>query len=306
MTSLARPSNGLLLVLAAASWGSGTAISKQAVAAIPPGTLLGIQLVVSIAFLVGAAVVRGESMRTGPQERSITRLGLLNPGLAYALGLLGLVTISASLSVVIWAIEPILILVLAAVLLHERVSGWLVALSTVAVLGLVFVLVDPSLSGAMLGVAISASGVLCCAIYTVATRRWIAGSDSTLAVVVGQEAWALVVAIGLIVVTAAAGQPVVPSSASAGVLASAVASGLLYYGVAYWLYLSALRHLPASIAATSFYLIPVFGLATAGAFGERLEPAQWLGSGVVIAAMAGVGFFQRRAFARPTARRGSA
>ncbi len=69
-------------------------------------------------------------------------------------------------------------------------------------------------------------------------------------------------------------------------LASAITSGVLYYGLAYCLYLSGLRHVPASFAAVSFYLIPVFGVA--GAFhllGERLDPSQWLGVAIVLAAI---------------------
>jgi probable blue pigment (indigoidine) exporter len=63
-------------------------------------------------------------------------------------------------------------------------------------------------------------------------------------------------------------------------------SGVLYYGLAYWLYLSALRDVPASVAAVSFYLIPIFGVAGAFLFlGERLEPSQWVGVAVVLAAI---------------------
>jgi drug/metabolite transporter (DMT)-like permease len=60
----------------------------------------------------------------------------------------------------------------------------------------------------------------------------------------------------------------------------------LYYGLAYWLYLTGLRHAPASIAAASFYLIPVFGVA--GGFlllGERFDPTQWLGVVIVLVAI---------------------
>ena len=59
------------------------------------------------------------------------RLGLLNPGAAYALSLLGLTTITASLSVLLWALEPLMILFLAALVparadhagLHRPVAG---------------------------------------------------------------------------------------------------------------------------------------------------------------------------------------
>ncbi len=74
-----------------------------------------------------------------------------------------------------------------------------------------------------------------------------------------------------------------PENVSAAGWLSAVVSGVLYYGAAYWLYLSGLREVPAPFAAVSFYLIPIFGLAAAFLLlGERLNPQQWLGAGVVI------------------------
>jgi drug/metabolite transporter (DMT)-like permease len=284
----------LLLVGAAASWGVGTVVSKQAVADLQPVTLLAVQLGVSVVALAATGSLLRVRLRTGSGEAAIARLGLLNPGLAYGLGLIGLTQIGASLSVLIWALEPVFILALAGLVLRERMPAWLIVLSAVAVAGLGVVLEGPALSGGALGVVISATGVACCAVYTIATRRWISGSDSTLAVVLAQQAYAFALACVFIVVAAGSGAVVLPVSISAWTVVSAAVSGLLYYAVAYWLYLSALRTMPASIASTSFYLIPVFGLAAAAAFGERLESVQWLGAGVVIAAVAGIGALQRR------------
>jgi probable blue pigment (indigoidine) exporter len=284
----------LLLVGSAACWGVGTAISKQAVADLPPLTLLAVQLGVSVAVLALVGLARGERIRTAAGEGRIARLGLLNPGLAYALGLLGLTQISASLSVLIWAAEPILILILAALLLRERMPAWLIGLSVMAMAGLGLVLIGPTLSGAALGVVISTTGVLCCAIYTIAARRWIAASDSTFAVVLAQQAYAFALALVLVLAVAAAGVPIGPTAVTAATVVSSIASGLLYYALAYWLYLSALREMPASIASTSFYLIPVFGLVAASALGERLASSQWVGAVVAIAAVAGIGLLQRR------------
>src|SRR5947207_527264 len=81
-----------------------------AVAEIPPLTLLPIQLATSLGFLVFAGRLRGERGIAGPLRRPVGWLGILNPGLAYALSLLGLALITASLSVLLWAVEPILIL----------------------------------------------------------------------------------------------------------------------------------------------------------------------------------------------------
>jgi probable blue pigment (indigoidine) exporter len=279
----------LALILAAAAWGTGTVVSKRAVAEIPPLTLLPIQLAASLVVLV--LLMRWRRMPlTDPGAPSLLgRLGILNPGLAYALSLLGLAQISASLSVLLWALEPILILVLAAAFLAERVGRVVLALSLVAVSGMLLVAYQPGTSGNLLGVSLTVAGVLACAIYTVVTRRWIGTSDGTAPIVVAQQAHALAVSLVVVLALWLAGGAVRPEGVTTLGWASAVGSGVLYYGFAYWLYLSALRSVPASFAAASFYLVPVFGLAASFLLlSERLDPGQWLGVAVVSLAVIGI------------------
>jgi drug/metabolite transporter (DMT)-like permease len=289
------------LVLAAASWGFGTVVSKHAVAEIPPLTLLPIQLAASLLLLVVLMRWRRLPLADPSASPLLGRLGLLNPGLAYALSLLGLAHISASLSVLLWALEPILILVLAAWFLSERVGPFVLVLSAVAVGGMLLVAYQPDTAGSALGVGLTVAGVLCCAIYTIVTRRWIATSDSTAPVVVAQQAHALAVALVVVVVLWLAGGAVRAEGVSALGWASAVGSGVLYYGLAYWFYLSALRNVPASFAAASFYLVPVFGVAASFLLlNERLDPGQWLGIGIV--SLAVIGILRRTDSRAPVAR----
>ena len=277
----------LALILAAACWGLGTVVSKRAIAEIPPLTLLPIQLGSSLVAL--ALLMRWRRIPFGDPAGSpdLGRLGVLNPGLAYALSLLGLVHITASLSVMIWALEPLLILFLAAWILRERIGPLLVALSVVALGGMLLVIYEPGSTGTPLGVALTVAGVACCAVYTVVTRRWILSADSTAQVVVAQQAYALGFAFILVAAVGLIGGAVRPESVSPADWASAIGSGVLYYAMAYRLYLAALRNVPASIAAVSFYLIPVFGVAGGFLFlGDRLQPSQWAGALVVFAAIA--------------------
>jgi drug/metabolite transporter (DMT)-like permease len=293
----------LALILAAAAWGTGTVVSKRAVVEIPPLTLLPIQLAVSVVVLVALMRLRKIPLRDPSAPALLGRLGILNPGLAYALSLLGLAHVSASLSVLLWALEPILILVLAAWFLSERV-GWIVlALSAVAVSGMLLVAYQPGTAGNALGVALTVAGVLCCAVYTVVTRRWIGVSDGTAPVVVAQQAHALGFSLVVVAILWLAGGAVRPGDVTPLGWASAIGSGVLYYAVAYWFYLSALRNVPASFAAASFYLVPVFGLAGSFLFlGERLDPAQWLGVAIVsIAVIAILRRTQGHDRARPAA-----
>ncbi|MFL5749109.1 MAG: DMT family transporter [Chloroflexota bacterium] len=274
----------LLLILAAASWGVGTVVSKRAVEEIPPFTLLAVQLAASLAALVVLTRASGIPLRGSPPV--LSRLGILNPGIAYALGLAGLTWISASLSVLLWALEPLLILVLAGVFLREGVTARLVGLSLVAASGMLLVLFEPAGGGQWPGIVLTLAGIGCCAAYSIIARRFVGASDSTAQVAVAQQAHALGFALVVVAAVAVLGGDVRPSAISPVGLASAIASGVLYYAAAYWLYLSALRRVPASLAASSFYLIPVFGVA-AGALllGERLEAVQWLGVTIVAAAI---------------------
>jgi drug/metabolite transporter (DMT)-like permease len=99
----------------------------------------------------------------------------------------------------------------------------------------------------------------------------------------------LVFAIGLAVVVELVGGGLRWPAVSITGLLSVVGSGLLYYTAAYWSYLSVLRKVPASLAATSFYLIPVFGVAASfGLLGERLVFGQWVGVGIVVVAVVSI------------------
>ena len=283
----------LALILAAVAWGSGTVISKRAVAEIPPFPLLAIQLVASVMALWVALRIasrsRGAVERSGPVPPVLARLGILNPGIAYALTLIGLTQITASLSVMLWALEPILILALAVAFLGERVGPSLIALSVVAAGGMVLVLFDDAGGGTLPGVVVTVIGVACCAVYTVVTRGRIGDVPSTAPIVLAQQVHALAfVTVALAIVVVATGVPSL-DAVSAVAWASAIGSGVLYYSAAYWLYLGGLRWVPASTAAVSFYLIPVVGVSLGVlVLGERFAPHQWVGAAIVIVAVAAI------------------
>ena len=274
------------LILAAACWGAGTVASKAATAEFPPLTLLPLQLAASVGFLTVLMRLRGLPLRDPASPPILGRLGLLNPGLAYALSLLGLTQITASLSVLLWAMEPVLILGLAHVVLGERLGRGLVGWSALAVAGMLLVIQAPGTAGSWLGVGLTLAGVACCALYTIVTRRWLAGADSAAPVVLAQQLHALVLAVCLAGAVWLAGGAVRADGVSALGWASALGSGVLYYAAAYWFYLSALRRVPAAVAATSFYLIPVFGVAGGQLLlSERLTEGQWVGAAIVVAAV---------------------
>jgi probable blue pigment (indigoidine) exporter len=134
-------------------------------------------------------------------------------------------------------------------------------------------------------VALTLAAVTACALYTVLARSLLL-DDAALTVVLVQQAAALGFAV-LLVTTAQAvtGDALDLTSLSAGQWLAAAGSGVLYYGLAFWLYLTGLRQVPASVAGSFITLVPVFGIAADYLAGERLTPRQWLGAAVVTLAI---------------------
>jgi drug/metabolite transporter (DMT)-like permease len=97
------------LVLASASWGIATVICKDLLSSVSPVTLLVIQLAPSVLLLWLLALIGRVQI---PGWRTLLLLGLLgvlNPGVSYALSLVGLQRTTASVASLLWASEPVLI-----------------------------------------------------------------------------------------------------------------------------------------------------------------------------------------------------
>jgi probable blue pigment (indigoidine) exporter len=272
------------LVAAAGCWGIGTVASKQVVDDVAPLTLLPVQLLASCGVLLLVALARREPLNWTPPVRRLAALGVLNPGIAYALGLIGLTSITASMSVLLWALEPVVILILAALVLREHISLALAGAIAVAIAGVLLVVYDPGASGATVGITLTLVSIGFCALYTVLTR-YLMLDDSSLSVVLAQQVVALAFAVALAsAVELVGGTGWNLAGLSAGAWLAAGASGVLYYGLGFSFYVAGLRHVPASYAGAFLPLIPVFGIAAGYLVGERLESRQWLGAVVIVAA----------------------
>lgn len=284
-----------MLTAAAACWGVGTVLSKQALDGVPPLTLLPIQLLVSCGVLLVAARALRLRFVWSHNLGRLGALGILNPWLAYTLGLLGLTYISASMSVLLWALEPAFILILAHLFLRDAVSARVRLGIVAAVCGVLLVVYQPGTSGSALGVVLVVCAVALCAIYTVAARGLLVDDESLLVVIVQQVVALGLAAVVLLVARGLYDERVGLSGLDSGTWAAAVASGALYYGFAFWLYLAGLRQTSATVAGSFLTLIPVFGLAGGIVVGETLSSRQWVGAVVVVIAVASVAFQQQPA-----------
>lgn len=273
-----------LIVLATACWGTGTVLSKQVLdRGVAPLTLLAVELAASSALLWLSVAVLRAGPRWTPNLARLALLGILNPGVAYALALLGLTSITASLSVLLWATEPVLIMLLAVFLLHERIAAATMIAVAAALIGVGLILYEPGAAGDAIGISLTLGAVLACAIYTVLTRRLLL-DDASLQVVAVQQVAALGFAVALVGIGGATGIADVGMPSDLSTWALAAASGAVYYGLAFWFFVAGLRGVPASIAGTFYPLIPVFGIAAAYLAGDRLTDRQWLGAVIVIVA----------------------
>lgn len=281
----ARPFPSAYLVPAMACWGLGTVLSKYALNGFTPLTLLPLQLVVSVAFLAVVLAIRQERPRLTPENWRAGALGILNPGLAYALGLVGLSRIDASVSVVLWATEPLLIVALAFLILKERIGLRTALLLAVAMTGVVLIVGTPTGSAPIVGVLLTLAAVSACALYSVLLRR-LHLTDGTVPIVFLQQSAALAFALLVFAIAMAADgtEQLAPTVLE---LSAAIAAGILYYGAAFWLYVSGLRLTTATRAGMYLTLIPVFGLVfSAVLLDERLTTSQIAGTVLVLGTIA--------------------
>lgn len=271
------------LIFASFFWASGTVLSKQLLTAIPPVMFLVIQLAPSVVLLW--LIVLATRMQTVKRNNlpAVIILGLLNPGLAYTLSMLGLAQTTASVATLVWAAEPALIVVFSWLILRESLTLPLLILTGTAAFGVALASgsfdVRAFQTGGAYGPGLILIGVICCALYTVWSRNLLSEAEPLPIVAVQQTvglAWALAI-LPLDLRTHA-----VPTISGVEI-AGCVASGLMYYAIAYWLYLKGLQLMPASRAGSFLNLIPCFGVAIAYAFlGERLTPSQWFGAAMIV------------------------
>jgi drug/metabolite transporter (DMT)-like permease len=255
--------------------------------------VLPIQLAVSVAILLIAALVEGRGL---PREhrRPLAVLGMINPGVSYALGLAGLARITASTTTLLWATEPLMILLMAWALLRQRPTSSVIWCAGVALVGVLLVVAAPDVGLDPLGVMLMLAGVAACAIYTVLSGRYL-GSSSTLGVILLQQISALTFALVLLAGAASAGRAGDLGDVSVTGWASALVAGALYYGVAFWFWVRGLRTSSPGVAGLFINLVPVFGVAAAAALlDERLVGRQWVGAVLVVGAVSVMAAAQSR------------
>jgi drug/metabolite transporter (DMT)-like permease len=283
-----RPPPVALIVTAAFSWGVGIVTTKVALEELAPLDVLGFELIVGAAVVWGALLARGSAGAGGfAGWRGFAVLGLLEPGLSYALGDFGLDKTGAADGALLVASETLFVVVLARLVLSERLTrrtAIAVAVGFIGSLAIGFGAVGDSRTN-LPGDLLVLGGTAAAAAYSVAARRVARrGQPDGLTVTAVQLLVATLVSLPLVVGAGAAGHSHLGDADAAHLLA-ALATGLLTTALPFLLYNVAIRDLEAAGAAVILNLIPVIAAVLAMVLlSERLGPLQLLGGLAVVAA----------------------
>lgn len=284
----ARAAAVLAAIGAAVSWGVAGALTEHALDTSMPLPIIVIELLTAAVVLGAALLWRQAPASTGP-TRGVS-LGVLDPGLGAALALTALSLTSLGAMALAMGIEPALTALAAAVLLRERLGprGWAaVALAGLgmAVLGLV---PQASLESAAptnpLGILLALGAAATGALYTTLARKAAAQTDPLrlAAAQAGIGLLAIGIGGGVIAALGLIPAPVLPEPEVVGI---AMVSGVLGYALPGWLFLLALKRLPAAIAGMLVSAAPLAAVVAGVLFlGETLTLAQVLGGALILLA----------------------
>ncbi|ESA33347.1 dmt superfamily [Leptolyngbya sp. Heron Island J] len=278
----------LLAIGYAFCWGMGVTLTKVALSAITPTTLLIIQLFSSVLFLITVCWLTAQKLPFSWQHLKQGVAGIFEPALAYMFGIVGIQMTTASNATLIGSTEVILTILLAAIFLNERLTRLKLLLASISFVGVSLLMlkdVQNTDQSSLMGDVLVLVGTLFAVFYALLSKRQIATAHP-LQLTTSQQT------IGLITTVLCFGglsllNPVYAVSAaniSLPFWLLAIGSGIMQYALAFLLYLIALQTVPASHAAFYLTLIPVFGVTSAVLIiGEQPSFAQAIGGCLVVA-----------------------
>ena len=242
----------------------------------------------------GIVTIKFEEVEISDKFLLASALGVLHPGLSTTLGIVGLAHLDASISSTIWALEAAITMVMASMILAEKLRVIQVVLTIVSVGGVFFMTMNgdqtkgltESLYGALL-ILIAVAG---CALYTVFSRQISKDSAAEpLPLVAGQQTIGLLVSLAVFPFHWSAERLGDLKAISVDIWLVCALSGTLTFLVAMGLFLAALRYLSAGFASSFLILTPVFGLACAFLLlGEMLTGWQWIGVFIILVSVVGI------------------
>lgn len=275
------------MIMSAALWGSGTVFSKYTLAYLPPLTLIALELLASCTLLWLLLLHKGKPSHLNRRTVQHAWAGILEPGLTYLFFTLGLTLTSASGATLIMATEPVIVIVLAWWLLRERITPRLWLLIAAVMFGTLLVTLEGSGEGAqnLLGDLFIVFGTLSTALYTIFSRAGARQMPPLLLATLQQTCGLLFVLLLMPVEWLSIGIPQL-AALPLHVWLIVIFTGISQGALAFWLYLWALKVIPATQAALVLTLIPIFGVSSAALLlGEQMTWLQVSGGVLILMAL---------------------
>jgi drug/metabolite transporter (DMT)-like permease len=268
------------LLLAALSWGLALTTADAALAEISATDLLLLETAAGTGVVLVACLLTGR--RIGGAWRPAVVLGSLEPGIAYVFANVGLIMTSAAVGSMLFALESVFVVGIAAVLLRTRPRRVEVSALLLGVLGTV--MVASAQSGGRssgMGVGIMVVSTLISAGYVLATKRF-AGGNEPVALVARQGVASLIVTSPFILGASLNGGSEL-ATASIGCILLACLTGVIGFAVPYTLWTTSLPYVRPGFAAVALNLVPLMGVISATVLGQGgLSSGQWAGGGLIL------------------------
>jgi drug/metabolite transporter (DMT)-like permease len=286
-----------MLAGASIGWGCSTTLSAFALRQIGPTDLLAVELVSGGIVIWAVALMGARGELATPDWRAFAVLGLCEPGLTYLLANEGLRRDSAATAALLFALEAVVVVPLAAVFLAERVSSGVFMALGVGLVGALVTAVGGAQTGkdTLVGHLLILGSVLAAASYALLARRSTYRA-SALIVTTYQLLAATAIALPFVIashVVRGSGPP----SADTSHWAAALAAGLAGVALPFLLYNRAIVEVRATIAAGVLNLVPLVGFATAVLFlGDRPTHLELAGGCLILFSAAWLGRNETQAF----------
>jgi drug/metabolite transporter (DMT)-like permease len=276
----------LLGVLSAACFSISIVMAKYSLQKVSVPAVLLIESLASVVFLWGLLLARKEPIAYSRSLLKASFTGILEPGLSYSIGTMGLALTTASNASLLTSTEPLVTILLAAWLLRERLTLPILLTMGMTIAGMVLVSV-PNLNefgvSSLLGDGAVMVAICCAGLYAIASRRWVLRLDPLLLVTMQQTVALLFFVVVTLVM--GGGRWDFAGLTPMAFLLIAV-TGILGYAMSSWLQLRSLSLQTASMTALYLTLAPTFALIPAFLFlNERLSLVQGVGSCLTVGAI---------------------
>jgi drug/metabolite transporter (DMT)-like permease len=285
----------IMLAIASVGWGSSTTLSAFALRQIGPTDLLAIELVTGGMVIWTVASMSARREFATPDWRAFALLGLCEPGLTYLLANEGLRRDSAATAALLFALEAVVVVPLAAIFLAERVSSSVFVALGVGLLGALITAAGAQTGrDTLVGHILILGSTLAAASYALLARR-----NTHLASALVVTTYQLLAATAIALPFAIASHVVAgsgPPSADPSHWTAAIVAGLAGVALPFLLYNRAIVNVRATIAAGVLNLVPLVGFATAVIFlGDQPTRLEIAGGCLILLSAAWLGRSETRA-----------